>query len=64
MKGYIEGFTFEGITYPATWYYYTVFSPIASAIATIIASLTTQKLNTSEQIKAYLVFHPFTILIY
>lgn len=50
--GFIEGFTFEGITYPATWYYYTVFSPIISAIVIIIVSLMSQRISPPKQIIA------------
>jgi len=50
VAGLIEEFTFKGITYPATWYYYTVFSPIISTIVTIITSLITQKANPPKHI--------------
>jgi predicted membrane protein len=50
VAGLIEGFTFKGITYPATWYYYTVFSPIISTIVTIITLLITQKANPPKHI--------------
>ena len=41
--GFVEGFTFESITYPLTWYYYTVFAPIISLAVMIVVSLATQK---------------------
>ena len=47
--GFIEGFTFEGITYPTTWYYYTVFSPVIAAAVMIVVSLATQKVNPPKQ---------------
>ncbi len=43
--GIVEGFTFEGVTYPLTWYYYTVGSPIVATIVTVIVSLATQRIN-------------------
>jgi Na+/proline symporter len=41
--GFVEGFTFESITYPLTWYYYTVFAPIISLVVMVTVSLATQK---------------------
>jgi Na+/proline symporter len=41
--GIVEGFTFESITYPLTWYYYTVFAPIISLVVMVAVSLATQK---------------------
>lgn len=41
--GIVEGFSFETITYPVTWYYYTVFAPIIALIVMVVVSLMTQK---------------------
>lgn len=41
--GIVEGFSFESITYPVTWYYYTVFAPVISLAVMIVVSLATQK---------------------
>lgn len=41
--GLVEGFSFETITYPETWYYYTVFAPIISLVVMVVVSLATQK---------------------
>lgn len=41
--GIVEGFTFESITYPLTWYYYTVFAPVISLAVMVVVSLATQK---------------------
>lgn len=41
--GFVEGFSFESITYPLTWYYYTVFAPIISLVVMVVVSLATQK---------------------
>jgi len=41
--GFIEGFSFMGITYPAHWYYFSVFSPLLSAITIVLVSLLTQR---------------------
>jgi len=48
--GVIEGFTFETITYPANWYYYTIGAPIISLIVTIVVSLATGKINPPKEI--------------
>lgn len=41
--GLVEGFTFESITYPYTWYYYTVFAPVISLAVMVTVSLATAK---------------------
>ena len=41
--GFVEGFSFESITYPLTWYYYTVFAPILALVVMVTVSLATQK---------------------
>ncbi|MCK4793500.1 MAG: hypothetical protein KAV87_57760 [Desulfobacteraceae bacterium] len=45
VSGLIEGFNFEGITYPAHWYYFAVFSPVLSTIAVVLVSSLTQRKN-------------------
>jgi Na+/proline symporter len=49
--GFVEGFSFESITYPLTWYYYTVFAPIISLVVMVVVSLATQKKDVPTPLK-------------
>jgi SSS family transporter len=49
--GIVEGFSFESITYPVTWYYYTVFAPIISLVVMVLVSLATQKRDVATPLK-------------
>lgn len=41
--GYFLEDPFITITYPSTWYYYTVFAPVVSLVVMVVVSLATQK---------------------
>jgi SSS family solute:Na+ symporter len=43
LPAILEGVSFESITYPANWYYYTILSPLVGAAVMIAVSLLSQK---------------------
>ena len=49
--GVVEGFSFETITYPETWYNFTVFAPIVSLIVMVIVSIATKDRDIATPLK-------------
>ena len=47
----MEGFSFEAITYPETWYYYTVFAPIISLVVMVAVSIATKDKDIATPLK-------------
>jgi len=45
VPGIIEGWAFETVTYPASWYIYTIGAPVINFVVMAIVSLATQKIN-------------------
>ncbi len=49
--GIIEGWNFESITYPLTWYWYTVFAPVVCLIVMVVVSLATAKKDPAHPLE-------------